>query len=377
MKKILFIVNNPDFFCSHRLPIAVKAKSEGFDVHVASSQGLGVKEITRLGLAYHEIKFSRSGQNPIKELVTIWQIIILYFRLKPDLVHLITIKPVLYGGVLARLTGVESVVSAVSGLGTVFIAQSNMAVIRLYLVKMLYKMAFKHKNLIVIFQNPSDREVLIKAKALKKNQSALIRGSGVDLTDYICTPEVVGFPVVTMAARLLRDKGVIEFIEAAKILKKNKVSVVMRLVGEPDHGNPTSVTESDLLKWKEEGVVEFLGFREDIAELYAQSHIICLPSYREGLPKSLVEAAACGRAVITTNVPGCRDAIKEGVTGLLVPVKNAVALAEGIQRLIENPSLRMSMARAGRELAEEYFDINIVVKQHFDIYEKLFHSAQA
>lgn len=371
MKKILFVVNNPDFFCSHRLPIAVKAKSDGFDVHVASSKGLGVEQIEHMGLVHHEVDFSRSGQNPIKELVTTWQLIILFLRLKPDLVHLVTIKPVLYGGMATRIMRVKAVVAAVSGLGTVFIAQSTVARIRLWLVKILYKIAFGHKNLTVIFQNPSDRNTLISANILQEKQASIIRGSGVDLSDYPYLPEPNGTAVVVMAARLLRDKGVFEFVEAAKILKKRQVSVIMRLIGSPDLGNPSSITEQELENWKEEGYVDVLGYQADIAKLYSEANVVCLPSYREGLPKSLVEAAACGRAVVTTDVPGCRDAIANTITGVLVPVKDAVALADAIEKLIENIGLRHTMGVAGRQLAEEAFDINIIVKQHLDIYEVL------
>lgn len=371
MRKILFVVNDPDFFCSHRLPIAVQAKREGFDVHVAGSQGSRVDEIIDGGFQYHQISLSRSGQNPIKELVTLFQLITLFLRIKPDLLHLVTIKPVLYGGIAARLSGIKSVVSAVSGLGTVFIANSAMARIRLVLVKRLYKSAFKHKNLAVIFQNPTDRDDLLSSGLLAEEQVNIIRGAGVDLSDYPYTPEPDGIPVVVMAARLLRDKGVFEFVEAARMLKKRQIPIIMQLIGKPDFGNPTSITNLELEQWKQEGNVELLGYRTDIAQQYGQANIVCLPSYREGLPKSLLEAAACGRAVITTDVPGCRYAITDGVTGVLVPVKNAEAIADAIQKLIDNATLRHSMGLAGRKLAEQAFDIHIIVRQHLDIYNRL------
>lgn len=374
MRKILFVVNDPDFFCSHRLPIAVQAKREGFDVHVAGSQGSRVDEIIDAGFQYHQISLSRSGQNPIKELVTLCQLITLFLRIKPDLLHLVTIKPVLYGGIAARLSGIKSVVSAVSGLGTVFIANSAMARIRLVLVKRLYKSAFKHKNLAVIFQNPTDRDDLLSSGLLAEEQVNIIRGAGVDLSDYPYTPEPDGIPVVVMAARLLRDKGVFEFVEAARMLKKRQVPIIMQLIGKPDFGNPTSITNLELEQWKQEGNVELLGYRTDIAQQYGQANIVCLPSYREGLPKSLLEAAACGRVVITTDVPGCRYAITDGITGVLVPVKNAEAIADAIQKLIDNATLRHSMGLAGRKLAEQTFDIDIIVRQHLSIYNKLLYN---
>jgi len=177
--------------------------------------------------------------------------------------------------------------------------------------------------------------------------------------------------VVVMAARLLKDKGVFEFVEAARLLLRRGILVEMRLIGSPDLGNPTSVTQQVLDQWGNEGQVDLLGYRKDIAAQYAAANIVCLPSYREGLPKSLVEAAACGRAIVTTDVPGCRDAITPDVTGLLVPVKDSVALADAIQVLIEEPELRKKMGHAGRSLAEDAFAIEKIVEQHMCIYQEL------
>ena len=368
---IIFVVNAPEFFLSHRLPLALAALKAGFQVHVATSDGPEVRVIKSMGFIHHVVPFARSGQNPLNEIVTLLRIVKLFRLVKPMLVHLITIKPVLYGGIAARLTGVKSVVSAVSGLGTVFLAGSVAARFRRSLVILLYRTAFKQKRFAVIFQNPDDRNLLLAFRALKEDEARMIRGSGVKLEDYPCLPQPSGKTVVVMAARLLRDKGVIEFVEAAKLLQDRGVEVEMRLIGSPDFGNPTSVTQQDLKEWKSEGNVRMLGHRTDIATQYADANIVCLPSYREGLPKSLVEAAACGRAVVTTDVPGCRDAITPGVTGLVVPVKDAVALANAIQTLVEDPRLRADMGQAGRALAEEAFAIEKIVDQHMDIYRDL------
>lgn len=371
MKKILFVVNDPAFFLSHRLPVAFAAQEYGFDVHVASAYGSGVDKICEFGFTHHHVPFNRSGQNPVKEIKSFLKLLVLFSSVKPDLVHLVTIKPVLYGGISARFTRIRSVVAAVSGLGTVFIAKSGLARIRLWIVSLLYKVAFNHKNLVVIFQNPTDRQALLDLKALGEMQAHIIRGSGVILKDYPHFPEPDGIIVVTMASRLLRDKGVFEFVEAARILRKRRVPVLMRLIGDIDSNNITSVKLSDVDSWRKSGIVEVLGYRSDVAEQYAKSNIICLPSYREGLPKSLAEAAACGRAVVTTNVAGCRDAIENSITGILVPVKNAIALADAIQTLVENPAIRISMGHEGRKLAEKAFDIDIITRQHLNIYEGL------
>lgn len=374
-RSLIFVVNTPEFFLSHRLPIALAAQKAGYDVHVASANGDAVREIRRLGLVHHSISIARSGQNPLSEIGSIASLYRLFREIEPDLVHLITIKPVLYGGIAARLSGVSAVVAAVSGLGTVFVAQSFAASIRRCLVTWFYRLAFSQRRLAVIFQNPDDCEGLLKIGALRNDQARMIRGSGVNLDNYAFLPEPKNKPVVVMAARLLRDKGVYEFVEAAQLLKARGVEVVMRLIGAPDPGNPTSVAQVELDRWAAEGVVELPGYRSDIARQYAAANVVCLPSYREGLPKGLVEAAACGRAVVTTDVPGCRDAIEPGVTGVLVPVKNAVALADRLQALIEAPEERMLMGKAGRELAERAFSIDRIVNQHLAIYKELLEDA--
>lgn len=365
------MVNTPEFFLSHRLPLAVAAQKAGYAVHVATADGPDLQGIHLQGFTHHIVPFARSGQNPFSELAVLLCLVKLFWRVKPALVHLITIKPVLYGGIAARLAGINSVVSAVSGLGTVFIAFSVASHARRWLVTRMYRAAFKQKRLAVIFQNRDDLEVLLGSRSLRIEQARIIRGSGVALDDYPCLVEPDGKPVVVMASRLLKDKGVLEFIEAANILCDRGLSVEMRLIGTPDPGNPTSVTQQELDQWAAEGQIELLGYRKDIAMQYAAANIVCLPSYREGLPKSLVEAAACGRSIVTTDVPGCRDAITPDVTGLLVPVKDPEALANAIQVLIENPEFRQKMGQAGRSLAEDAFAIEKIVEQHMCIYREL------
>ncbi|WP_280570253.1 glycosyltransferase family 4 protein [Chromohalobacter sp. 296-RDG] len=370
--KLLFVVNSSDFFLSHRLPIALAAQQAGYEVHVATAAGESSRQIRDYGLFHHEIPISRSGQHPIRELATAVSLYRLMHRLKPNLVHLVTIKPVLYGGMTARLVRVPAVVAAVSGLGTVFVTEGGRVGLLKRVISVLYRLALGHRNLVVIFQNQDDHQALANIGAVKPPQARIIRGSGITLADCPWEPEPEGSPVITMAARLLRNKGVEEFIEAARLLAERGVVVRFRLIGSRDTGNPTSVTEAQLAAWREEGLVELLGHRDDVPRQYAFSHMVALPSYYgEGLPKSLVEAAACGRAVITTDMPGCRDAIEPGVTGLLVPPRNAMALADAIQQLAEDPDKRQAMGRAGRGLAEREFDIERIVGQHLAIYREL------
>ncbi len=368
----MFVVNAPEFFLSHRLPLAVAARNSGFTVHVATGHGPACDQIVELGFTHHMLPLSRSGRNPLFELGTLWAFFRLMRSVRPDLIHLVTIKPVLYGGLMARLAGVPAVVAAISGLGTVFIARGGTAGWLRRGIQSMYRLALGHRNLKAIFQNPDDRAVFIRFGAVSDEQAVLIRGSGVALGDYpVCPESDNSIPVVTFAARLLKDKGVEEFVEAVRILKGRGVSGRFWLAGSPDPRNLSSVTEAAIKRWEAEGLVELLGYRQDIAVVFSQSNLVVLPSYREGLPKVLVEAAACGRAVVTTDVPGCRDAIEPGQTGLLVPLQNAVALADAIQSLIEDPEQRRRMGTAGRALAEQEFAIEKVVEAHLGLYREL------
>ena len=372
MKKLLFVVNVDWFFISHRLPIALKAMEAGYEVHVLCTIIDKAEYLENLGLIVHPFMFSRSGKNIASEINSIFKLYRQVKDIKPDLVHLVTIKPVLYGGIVARLARVPCVVSAISGLGFLFVARKGLkSRLLLSLVLFLYRIAMGHPNQIVIFQNPTDMNILLDAGGVSKDKVRIIRGSGVNLQKFPLRPENTGIPVVIMASRLLKDKGVFEFVDAARIVKSKGISARFQLVGEPDIENPESVTVKQVQSWKAEGIVECLGFRSDIASLYSQSNIVCLPSYREGMPKSLIEAAACGRVVITTNVPGCRDAIESDVTGVLVPARNAKVLAETIERLINDIQLRQKMGLAGRDLAEREFSIEKVVTTHLDIYSEL------
>ncbi|MBL4852009.1 MAG: glycosyltransferase family 4 protein [Gammaproteobacteria bacterium] len=371
--KLLFIVNVDWFFVSHRLPIALQAMNEGYEVHLLCTVTNKTEYLEGIGLTVHPFSFSRSGKNTVKEFFSVFKLYKQIKRIKPDLIHLVTIKPVLYGGIVARLLKVPAVVSAISGLGFLFVERAGLRVNFLrYAVLFLYRLAMNHPNQRVIFQNPTDRNILVKAGGVEKNKTSLIRGSGVNLRDYLATPEPDGVPIIVMASRLLKDKGVYEFVAAARIIHSKGVKGRFQLIGEPDTGNLESVSVESVLAWQEEGIVECLGLRSDIAELFSKAHIIVLPSYyAEGLPKVLIEAAASGRAIITTDMPGCRDAIEPGKTGLLIPARDEQALVSVIEQLIEDVSLRQRMGREGRRLAEKEFSIEKIVQAHLDIYKTL------
>ena len=373
--KLLFIVNAPEFFLSHRLPLALAAREMGYKVQIATGPGAACKQIRKLGFVHHHLPLSRSGTNPWGELHCLWALWRLMRRIKPDLLHLVTIKPVLYGSLIARLTGVPAVLVAISGLGSVFVDRRGAISWLRRGVLMLYRLALGHPHLKAIFQNPDDQALLIGLDVVQHEQAILIRGSGVDLSAYPMTPEPAGIPVVTLASRLLKEKGVVEFVEAARILKARGVACRFLLVGSPDHGNPSSVSDKDIEHWRECGLIEPLGYRTDISHVFSNSNLVVLPSYYgEGLPKVLIEAAAVGRAIITTDQPGCRDAIEPDETGLLVSARDAIALADAIEHLLANSDLRQSMGNAGRKLAEREFGIEKVVKAHLNIYQELIKS---
>jgi glycosyltransferase involved in cell wall biosynthesis len=370
-RKLLFVVNVDWFFLSHRLPIALEAQRQGYEVHIATGLTDKLNELQSHGLVVHSLALDRGStglSNAGRTVVQLWQV---FRAVRPDVVHLVTIKPILLGGLMARLVGVPAVVAAVSGLGFVFMAHGAKAVVRRWLVGGLYRVALGHHNLKVVFQNPDDRASLTKLARLPDTKVEMVRGSGVDLAQFNRTPLPPGVPVVLLAARLLADKGVREFVQAARLLKRQGVAARFCLVGSLDPANPASLGDAELTQWANDGAVELWGQRLDMPDVLSAAHLVVLPSYREGLPKVLLEAAACGRAVVTTDVPGCRDAIDPGVTGVLVPVRNASALAEAIKDLINNPKRCQAMGNAGRALAEREFDVRQVVAAHLRIYQKL------
>jgi glycosyltransferase involved in cell wall biosynthesis len=367
---LLFVVNVDWFFVSHRLQIAEAAIRAGYEVHLACSTTGSSQRLKDRGITVHHLNIRRRQSSFLKEMRTVGELISLFRKLEPDIVHLVTIKPVLLGGIAARIAGVRNVVSAISGLGYVFISQGLVARLRRLVVNQLYRAALG-RNTAVIFQNDADAALITGLAKLKPRQVRMIRGSGIDLVQLRPTPLPDGPTVLTFAARLLNDKGLREFIEAAYLLKSEGISARFWVAGDPDPENPASVTSDQLHQWKQDGVVEFIGHQKEIGALFARCHVVVLPSYREGFPKVLMEAAACGRATITADVPGCRDAVAAGVTGLLVPPMKVKPLADAMKGLIRDRELCAKMGAAGRKLAEEAFDINQVVDAHFLIYSDL------
>lgn len=373
--RVLFLVNDPAFFVSHRLALAVAARAEGYDVHVATGAGAAIAAIESAGFVHTALPLSRSGASPVTELRAILAIRRLFQRTRPDLVHLVTIKPVLYGGIVARVAGVPRVVAAISGFGFVFLSTGWRASTRRWLVVRAYRIALRHRRVTMIFQNPQDRAEMLRHVGLPDTNTVLIPGSGVDIQAFATPARHRDAPVVVMASRLLIDKGVREYVAAATLLRERGYTAQFILAGAPDPDNPTSISHAELDEWRRSGAVELIGVCTDVPKLFARTDIVVLPSYREGLPKVLAEAAAAGCAVVTTDVPGCRDAIVPDESGLLVPVGNAERLADAIAVLLADPELRAQMGAAGRELARERFSLDAIVAQHVRVYAELLRDA--
>jgi glycosyltransferase involved in cell wall biosynthesis len=370
MKKLLFIVNVDKFFISHRLPIAVEAIKQGYEVHVATKITDQLNFLEMNGMIVHPLNIHRSGIISIAS--EFLKILFLLYRITPEVVHLVTIKPVIFGGIATRLLGSSSVVSAISGLGFVFIDNRFIGKIRKKIVLYLYRIALNHKNQKIIFQNSDDKNVLVSLARVSHEKTVLIPGSGVNLFKYKTSPPPErDFPVVMFASRFLIDKGIREFVHAAELINSVEHCADFALVGGIDLFNPASIQQDELDEWKRKGNVEIWEYSSNMEKTLLNATIVTLPSYREGYPKILIEAAACGRAIVTTNVPGCRDAIESNVTGLLVPVKDAVLLAESISILLDNKNKCEKMGINGRKRAEELFDIRMIVDSHIKIYSDL------
>ena len=374
MKKarILFVTNVDWFFISHRLVIAEEAQKRGFEVIVAAEDTGRSQEIRDKGIQFINLSISRSGTNPFKEFKTLINFYNVYKKINPDVVHHITLKPVIYGSIIAKLLRIRGVVNAISGLGYNFTTgrQSFVQKAMLYIMRF----GFSRKNLVIIFQNENDQEELTDLGIIKStNEIVRIKGSGVDLQKYFESP----FPSfnrikILLPSRMLWDKGVKELREASNILREkysNKIEFI--LSGLADEDNKAGVSTSYLKGWDDGGYVKWIGYQKNMFKIYQNSHIVVLPSYREGMPKSLLEACAVGRAIVTTNAIGCKETVDEGVNGFKVPVANSTDLANALEQLINNHDLIKQMGHNSRAKAEKEFDVKNVVEKHIEIYNSL------
>lgn len=370
--RLLLLITEDSYFWTHRLDLARAARDAGMDVHIVTRVRDHGKRITDEGFTLVPIPFVRRGRQPFGELFAVLKLALLYRRLKPDIVHHVAMKPMLYGSWAARLAGVPSVVNAFAGLGYAFIEQSWQArLLRAGLQRGL-RSALDLPNTRVILQNDEDCNRLILEKVVRRNQVVMIRGSGVDLKTFHPVPEKNhGVPLLVLGARMLWHKGIGEFVEAARILQQQGVRARCVLVGKADPDNPASLSEEQLAHWHQEGIVEWWGHREDMAHVLMSADVVVLPSYAEGLPKILLEACACGKPVVATSVDGCRGIVKDGDNGLLVPAKDPAALASAMRRLVSDPDLRRRMGHRGREIVVNAFSKEQVACETLAVYREL------
>ena len=367
MKAILF-ANTDWYLYNFRLEYARFLQNKGWEVVFLSPEGEHAEKLKEAGFRHIVFNFSRKGINPIREAETIRRIRAVYEAEKPDLVHHFTIKCVIYGSLAAKETGINAVVNSITGLGYMFLSnRPHVRVIR-EIVKRLYKKALAGTQ--VIFENPDDRALFLEMGLTTEENSHIVLGTGIDTERFKPVPPTNNIPLTILPARMIWDKGVKEFVDAATEIRKAGIQARFALVGNNDVGNPTCIPFEQLTQWQKEGNVEWWGWQDDVPTVLSMCHIVCLPSYREGLPKILIEAASCGRPIVTTDVPGCREVVRDGENGLLVPAKNAGALKDALLRLIESRELRETMGNASREKAVRLFSNEIVNDGIFAIYQK-------
>lgn len=376
MKVVLF-ANTDWYLYNFRRSLARALQEASHDVLLVSPAGPYGERLRKLGFRWEPAPMQRSSLNPLRELVLIQWLRRLALREQPDLIHGFTIKCAIYGSLAARLARVPARVNSVAGMGYVFTNNDLKARALRPVVRTLMRIALDGVGARLILQNPDDVALFTGAGLVEASRVRLIPGSGVDCGRFI--PRGVGSPRsgsadrfrVLLPARLLWDKGLAEFIEAARKLRAQGRAIDFLLAGEPDAGNPAAASHATVQGWVQEGLVQWLGHVNDMPGLFQSVDAVVLPSYREGLPKGLIEAAACGLPLVTTDVPGCRDVVTDGVDGLLVPVRNAEALASAIARLQDDAMLGARLGAAARTKALACFDERLVVASTIAVYREL------
>ena len=368
--KLLYVDNRVKYVLSHRIPWLKGARKAGFEVHVTTLTAGEGSRIEDVGFPYHSISEQRRSNNPLHELQLIARLYGLYRQLQPDIVHHITLRSILYGSVASLFLRRPQIVNGVTGLGYLF--SSEDAKIRALRKVVLWVLRLlRRRDHVFLFQNPDDELLFQRHQIADPASSVLIKGSGVDTERFVPQPEPTGPPVVLFPARMLWHKGVQEFVDAARQLKDKGGEARFVMVGDTDPDNPAGVSANQLQQWEDEGVIEWWGYQESMPDVFAQSHVVCLPSaYREGVPKVLIEAASCGRPIVTTDMPGCREIVNDGENGYLVPPQDSTAVVQALTPLIEDAELRRRMGKQGRELVRAEFSVEHVVRSTLEVYEQ-------
>lgn len=373
--KVLLFANTEWYLFNFRQSLARALREAGHDVLLVSPPGPYGDKLRELGYRWEPAPMVRRSLNPLRELALVQWLRRLIAREQVDLVHGFTIKCAVYGGIAARLEGKPARVNAVAGLGYVFISNAPRALVLRPVIRSLFRYALGGERARLILQNPDDVQMFTSARLAKPDVVRLIPGSGVDCSRFTPASDAAsatsGRFRVVLPARLLWDKGLAEYVEAARLLRARGLPIDFLLAGEPDPGNPAAVPDAAIRGWVDEGLVDWLGQVRDMPGLFRSVDCVVLPSYREGLPKGLIEAAACALPLVTTDVPGCREVVTDGQDGLLVPVKNGPALAEAIAKLQADPALCRRLGEAARRKALVEFEEGSVVARTLGVYREL------
>jgi glycosyltransferase involved in cell wall biosynthesis len=370
--KILFVVAEDWYFWSHRRPIASAALQNSYDVFVATRVGDCGEKIIEAGFRLIPLRLDRSSYSLFHELRTVSELRSIYRREKPDIIHHIALKPILYGSIAALGNRRIQVINAFAGLGYLVSSPSFKARMLKRVLWKMFRFLLNRPNSFLLLQNREDRDLLVAEVGVPPEKTTIIRGSGVDVNEFQAIAEVPSVPIVLLSSRMLWIKGISDFVEAAKLLHSRGVRARFVLAGDTDPGSPGAIPREKLQEWQNAGRVEWWGHQQSMSRMLQQSAIVCLPSHGgEGVPKALIEAAASERAIVATDVPGCRDIVRHGTNGLLVPPKNPAALADAIATLLNDPSLRAAMGRRGREIAVNEFSEEKVIQQTLALYRQL------
>ncbi len=370
--KVIFFANTDWYLYNFRLDLARHLVAQGAEVVMMSPPGEYGERLEKEGFRWIALPMERRSLNPFKELRLLRVIRDVFRREQPDAVHSFTIKSVVYGGLAARAVGIRCRIHAVTGLGHVFVSRTPRARLLKPLVRWLLRIALRGSHSRLIVQNPDDRQLFVNLKLIDPNHIHLIKSSGVDTEVFVPTRHRRGTRFrVLLAARLLWEKGIREYAHAAEKLAVRTERIEFLLAGATDPGNPASVDEDDIRVWQLTGVLTVLGHVDDVQYLMREVDLVVLPSYREGVPRGLIEAAAMALPIVTTDAPGCREVVDDGVNGLLVPVGDADALARAIEYLLDHPDKCREFGRAGREKVLREFDQKIVFALTDQVYREL------
>ena len=376
-KKVLILLTEDYFFCSHFLERAKYLLENGYLVTIAARKNNKNDYIKNQGFEFININFNRKSLNPFNEFFTILKIIKAYIKIKPDVVHHVALKPILYGGLASVLTNVDCIISAPVGMGYLFSSKDFSArtikPLFVFSLKLLFKIIkIKNTKSKYIFENRDDMKQFINWKVVPKNNAFLIQGAGVDVNKFRFIKKRQNKKVIiSLISRMLFDKGIFEFIKAAELILKEKSNVEFWLIGDVDLNNPTSIATETLNSWNKKSGIKWFGWQNEIKDFLYKTDIACLPSYREGLPKSLIEAASTGLPIITTDTVGCREVVIDNLNGLLVPVRDYISLKYAIVSLINQKSLREKMGEESRKFVLSKFSKEIINNKTLDIYKNL------